>query len=107
MKIFSCGYTRKRGDSYQLPVPRREAFALPDDVERATRSPRRWIYTAFPHCKHVKYVAVRHTYGCLTMGNVYKNIPWASIVAMSLTSSGRLRSFSASRTKRMINAFPI
>lgn len=33
----------KRGDSHQSLVPRWGAFALPDDVERATRNPRRCI----------------------------------------------------------------
>ena len=31
---------KKRGDPYLLLVPLLEAFALPDDVERATRNPR-------------------------------------------------------------------
>jgi len=39
---------KKRGDPCLLPVPLLEAFALPDDVERATRNPRRWFYMIIP-----------------------------------------------------------
>lgn len=49
IKMCRYGYTKKkRGDSYLLLAPQLEAFALPDNVERATRNPRRCVYTISP-----------------------------------------------------------
>ena len=41
-------YRLKRGSLTMSPVPLLEAFALPDDVERATQNPRRCVYIIIP-----------------------------------------------------------
>jgi len=61
---------KKRGDSHQSLVPRWGAFALPDDVERATRNPRWCDYTihhskgAYTPMARSQWGYIRHTDGC-------------------------------------------
>jgi len=65
---------KKAWKSCLSPVPRLEALALPDVVERATRNPRRWVYIIIP-IPYVQYIIIYHMNTTMTYTNMDIRMP--------------------------------
>lgn len=90
-------YTQKRrGSSYLLPVPRIEAFALPNPVRTSNAEAHVYAYR----------LVMKFIFWKMNFRQVNTH-PWTSIAAMLFDRIWKLRSFYTSRTKRQINALII
>ena len=83
-------------------------LALPILVERATRNPRRWVYIIILTLQTSSSLLYGYNKGMTyEYTDAYKNIPWASTVAMFRLRLKFCENFRVSRTKRLANAFYI
>ena len=102
--IYLCqwGLRHKKRGNRLLPVPRTEAFALPDTVEQTTLEPTPNmicpLYTTYFHT-FIVWIYINRGMRIITSRVIYRCYVHDSI--------RKLRSFSSSRTKRQVNAFLI
>lgn len=74
---FRIGYKKeKRGNLYCLLVPRIEAFALPDLVERAIAEASRWICWTRPKTTLSRYLQIEYTYSTRHLPLLH---PWPNL----------------------------
>ena len=97
-------YTKKRGSLTCRPFHTSKLLALPIVVERAAQNPRRCVYN-YPSIPTTAYTCKSV---CMRVQrDAYKNIPWASTVAMFMTTIETLREFRSVKNKACRKRFPI